>query len=631
MNANAVSVLAIFEKKAQLEVPLFQRQYVWSAERQWQPLWEDISRKFSEELGGRTDAPVHFLGAMVLDQKQTPTTHVERRQVIDGQQRLTTLQVFLAAFRDYCRQNQCEALASEIETFTENRGMMAVPETDRFKAWPTTADRPAFKDVMTLGSRSRIREAYPFVTMRRGRRFLPRPLLVEAYEFFASSLEDFFRESADESDSATEKPIAERLEGCFRVLKNSLQVVAIDLDKDDDAQVIFETLNARGEPLLPADLLRNFIFLRAARHGESQQALYDSYWKGFDDAFWRAEIRQGRLNRPRSDLFLQHYLASQETIDIAVKHLFVEYKHWIEKARPFPNVREELERLSGYSLAFRRLTEPSSGDHVGQLAEFLRAFDISTVYPLLLRLMAVHSSEGEWAILTKIIESYLLRRAMCGLTAKNYNRIFLGAIRSLQDGELDARGLYRHLAGLQGESSAWPSDSEFRTGWRERHAYQTLQVPKILLILQRLNATYWSRKSEVMARSEGLTIEHLMPQAWVDNWPLEDGQKGLTTLELWDAEESDERTIATRKRNQALQTIGNLTLVTQSLNSSISNGPWAAKRAEILLHSGLPLNQQLQSAAYWDEAAITRRSEDLFASACELWPSPAVLRNALDV
>src|SRR5437660_6049783 len=104
MKANAAPLLALFERKMRLEVPLFQRQYVWGREQQWEPLWEDIARKFSEYLSGRKEAPVHFLGAMVLDQKQTPIAHVEKRQIIDGQQRLTTLQVFLAAFRDFCRE-----------------------------------------------------------------------------------------------------------------------------------------------------------------------------------------------------------------------------------------------------------------------------------------------------------------------------------------------------------------------------------------------------------------------------------------------------------------------------------------------------------------------------------------------
>src|SRR5712691_13232449 len=124
MKADAVPLLAIFEKKRRLEVPLFQRQYVWNREQQWEPLWEDIARKFTEYLEGRKDAPVHFLGALVLDLKQTPATHVEKRQVIDGQQRLTTLQIFLAVFRDFCRAQGFEDLASECDTFITNKGMM---------------------------------------------------------------------------------------------------------------------------------------------------------------------------------------------------------------------------------------------------------------------------------------------------------------------------------------------------------------------------------------------------------------------------------------------------------------------------------------------------------------------------
>src|SRR5256714_10756772 len=141
MNANAAPILEIFEKKLRLEVPLFQRQYVWSQEHQWEPLWEDISRKFSEYLEGRKDAPVHFLGAMVLDQKLTPTTHVPPRQVIDGQQRLTTLQIFLAAFRDTCTANKCDDLAEESTKYLLNTGMMNDRAVDQFKVWPTQSDR----------------------------------------------------------------------------------------------------------------------------------------------------------------------------------------------------------------------------------------------------------------------------------------------------------------------------------------------------------------------------------------------------------------------------------------------------------------------------------------------------------
>lgn len=298
MKANAAPLLAVFEKKLRLEVPLFQRQYVWKRDQQWEPLWEDIARKYTEYLDGRKDAPVHFLGAMVLDQKLTPTTHVERRQIIDGQQRLTTLQIFLAALRDLCQEQGCEELAKECDSFLLNKGMMADPEADKFKVWPTMLDRTQFVDVVTSCSRAALEKKHPLTKRKYARKWDPRPRMVEAYLFFNDQLREFFLGTPDDPPLAKDQSLSARLEECFQALKNALQVVVIDLEKDDDAQVIFETLNARGEPLLPADLLRNFIFLRAARHGESQENLYNEYWRGFDDPFWRQEIRQGRLSRP---------------------------------------------------------------------------------------------------------------------------------------------------------------------------------------------------------------------------------------------------------------------------------------------------------------------------------------------
>jgi len=163
MNASAAAILDIFQNKARLEVPLFQRQYVWNQITQWEPLWEDISRKFTEHLDGRQDAPIHFLGAMVLDQKLTPTTHVPRRQVIDGQQRLTTLQIFLAAFRDNCTANNCNELAEECTKYLLNTGMMNDRAVEQFKVWPTQSDREQFSDVITSASPATLKQKYPLL------------------------------------------------------------------------------------------------------------------------------------------------------------------------------------------------------------------------------------------------------------------------------------------------------------------------------------------------------------------------------------------------------------------------------------------------------------------------------------
>jgi len=618
MKANAISLLGIFEKKMRLEVPLFQRQYVWNREHQWEPLWEDIARKFAEYLEGRRDAPVHFFGAMVLDQKLTPINYVEKRQVIDGQQRLTTVQIFLAAFRDLCHEHNCDDLYSECDYFLLNKGKLAEPETDKFKVWPTQLDRLQFADVIESGSRDILARKHPLTKRKYSRKWDPRPRMVEAYFFFYEQLREFFLGTSAEPPLAADKPLATRLEESFQALKNSLQVVVIDLDQDDDAQVIFETLNARGEPLLPADLLRNFIFLRAVRHGEPQEELYDKYWRQFDDPFWRQEVSQGRLYRPRSDLFMQHFLASRLSMDIPNKHLFVEYKFWIEKQRPFTTVREELSTLARQGSDFRRILEPKKGDILFPLVTFLERFDIGTAYPLLMYLLDVGLTDIQWQMVAVTLESYLLRRAVCNLTTKNYNRVFLELTRALRREGPTPDNIQEYLAALTGESRQWPTDDTFRNAWQSQHVYQSLQSPKIVHILLRLNDDYLSNKHEQISIESPLTVEHIMPQNWIESWPLPDGSRGLIGQ---NSQPDDPKTVATKRRNAMLQTFGNLTIITKPLNSSASNNGWKYKKIA-LKTSLLPINQQLQAVELWDETAIDERSRALFERAIKIWPRP---------
>lgn len=622
MKASAISLLAVFETKLRLEVPLFQRQYVWNREKHWEPLWEDLARKFTEYLEGRRDAPVHFLGAMVLDQKMTPTGHVERRQVVDGQQRLTTLLIILAAFRDLCREQGCEDLANECDSFILNRGMMADAAVDRFKVWPTQLDRGQFADVITAGSRTTLETKHPLVRRKYTKKYLPRPRMVEAYLFFYTQLRDFFLGTGSELPLAAHQPLPLRLEDCFTSLKSALKVVVIDLERDDDSQVIFETLNARGEPLLPADLLRNFIFLRAARLGESQESLYNEYWRRFDDPFWRVEVRQGRLSRPRSDLFLQHFLSSRQTVDIPITHLFVEYKFWIERQKPFTTVCDELAALARQGDDFRRILEPKADDVLCPLVKFLDCFDIRTAYPALLHLLDVGLTSEQWKATSVILESYLLRRAVCNFSTKNYNRVFLTLTRSLRRDGASPDGIRKFLSELSGESSEWPRDSEFGDAWHNMHAYLVLQNPKIVHILRRLNDTYLGSKSEDISINSPLTVEHILPQSWLDHWPLPDGSNGLTWQELMDAKGDDPRAQATRWRDIIVQRFGNLTIVTQALNSSVSNSAWKTKKPALLSASLLPINQKLQTIETWDEAAIEQRSKELFERAIRIWPGP---------
>jgi hypothetical protein len=437
--------------------------------------------------------------------------------------------------------------------------------------------------------------------------------------FFYDCVSAFFLGEDDELPLYNEHSIEARVDECFQTLRNGLMVVVIDLQKDDDPQVIFETLNARGEPLLPADLLRNYIFFRAGRDHLDVEAIYKKYWSGFDDEFWREEVKQGRLNRPRSDLFIQHFLASRQGQDIPIKHLYVEYRHWVEAARPFSDVTEELAALARQGAHFRSIVSPRDGEVTFGLCKFLDAFDIRTAYPLLLALMDADVGDEEWMMISGILESYLLRRAVCNLGTKNYNRIFLSLTRSLRKEGFSAVKLKEALLSQTGESGVWPDDATFRESWLHKMLYGPLNSPKLVHLFGRLNQTYMSTKSENLAFVQQPTVEHIMPQGWLKNWPLPDGSKGLDFVELYSAAESDPRALATRVRDSAVQTLGNLTILSQGLNSSQSNYGWGQKRPELMVHSLLPINQAMLELSIWDEVAIQKRAVDLFERARHVW------------
>lgn len=622
MDVHKTSLLTVFDAKQRLEVPLFQRQYVWNEERHWIPLWEDIARKFTEALEGRKDGPHHFLGAMVLDQVHTPTGHVVVRQVIDGQQRLTTLQIFISAYRDFCRSVECVELADECDKFLSNTGMMSNPDVDRFKVWPTQLDRKQFSDVVSAGSFDEVVRRHPLVKKKYARKPEPRPRMVEAYLFFFEQLRAYFLGEDNEAAIASDVAIGTRLDECFQTLRTALMVVVIDLQRGDDPQVIFETLNARGEPLLPADLLRNYIFFRATRDGLDAERVYEIYWKKFDDEFWRQEVKQGRLSRPRSDLFMQHFLASRQAQDIPIKHLYVEYRHWLETRKPFANVTEELAALARQRDHFRRMISPEPDDVVFDLCTFLEAFDIRTAYPLLLALFEKGLADDEWRQVSGVLESYLLRRAVCNFTTKNYNRIFLNLTRSvLGEGGFSIQILRKALLSLTGDSGVWPDDATFREAWLSKPLYQTLTNPRLCHILGRINQTFMSTKAERLLLDGALTVEHILPRSWIKNWPLPDGSKGLDLVESLEVPDDDPRLVASRYRDQALDTVGNLTLLTTALNTAQSNLGWKQKRPELMKHSLLPINQMLATTEEWNEASILERAGDLFSRALKIWPA----------
>jgi Protein of unknown function (DUF1524) len=205
------------------------------------------------------------------------------------------------------------------------------------------------------------------------------------------------------------------------------------------------------------------------------------------------------------------------------------------------------------------------------------------------------------------LESFLIRRMICGRTSKNYNRLFLQLGRDFETkGEATRAAFHDLLAAGAGDAVDWPSDEDFRTAWMTVDAYSDLKPARVEMVLRALDAAMTTAKTESITIHGKLTVEHVMPQEWRKHWPLEDG--GGT--------EAEER------RESMIHDFGNLTLITQPLNSAVSNGPAAKKLSEIALSASLRLNSYFQGRTTWSEHDIHERGEKLFAVAKTVWPGP---------
>ena len=601
MNANKKSLGHIFDPSLRLVVPLFQRPYVWKHEATWMPLWESIHDVAERRLNGNPRP--HFLGAIVLDQLKTNTGEIDTRQIIDGQQRITTFQVLLAALRDLCKAAGDARYHKAFGKLTTNEVPLSDEADDVFKIWPTNADRNQFRAVMTAESPEKVRTE--FKLKKKASSGAQDNLIPHAYLYFYDTLGEWLGPS-------TESAFTERLKVLWQAIKDDMQVVVIDLDDNDDAQVIFETLNALGTPLLPADLIKNFLFQSADLKNENVEALYDKYWKPFDQdsAFWREEVRQGRLKRPRIDLFLQHYLTLMKGDEVPATHLFAEFRDLARK-RPTITAKDHLKSIHSYGAIFQKFMSGFSPDSPeGRFFYRLNELDTTTVFPVLLEVFkragGIPSDEVR-AVLTDL-ESFLVRRMVCGLTTKNYNILMRSLIQHLQSNDtFSAKAVRDFLLAQDAESTRWPKDEEFEKAWLSRPLYDALTRARVRIVLEALELAMYTDKTEKVVIDSKLTIEHVLPQEWDAYWSLPEGVQADQAM---------------KRREGLLHTIGNLTLVTDRLNPAMSNGPWADKRAALSEHSSLAMNRKLCALETWNESTIERRAGELFELAKAIWTIP---------
>jgi hypothetical protein len=248
------------------------------------------------------------------------------------------------------------------------------------------------------------------------------------------------------------------------------------------------------------------------------------------------------------------------------------------------------------------------------------------VFPLVLRLWDSDGmNKDDKAKCLDILLSFIVRRAVCGLTTKNYNKFFLSAIAHLDSNGWSRTNLVAYLLTQESETGRLPRDDEFERRWIANPVYRMLPASRTRSLLQELEIAKWTRFHETMSLSEHLTVEHVLPADWEAHWPLPDGTSPTGDQyrqALYSSEEDDTLIGWIVRRNRLKDTIGNLTLVTQPLNSSVSNRPYEVKREALQNHSLLVLNREITRNELWDEEAIVSRSKELFKTAALIWPLP---------
>jgi len=587
--------MQIFSLPQQLIVPLFQRPYVWEQEEQWAPLWSDIRRLAEVRLRDPFSTATHFLGAVVVQAHDGQLGNMQASNIIDGQQRLTTLQVLMDAAASVLESAGQDTLAGQLESLTHNQATFVPPGESRLKVRHTNRDHAAFDEVM---------DAEPPVDHEELKHASSK--ITRAHAYFADAIATWLGDLEDDTYPT-------RANALVAVLTGGLQLVAINLTAAENSQEIFETLNARGTPLTAADLIKNFVFQRLAADGADTRRAYAEDWP-FDRRFWETEVSVGRYRVSRSSLFLNQWLASRLGEEISPQQTFTRFKGYVEHDAGqkmgdlLPTIKQQADLYESWTVAAddkdRQLTA------VEMSVYRMKASELELLKPLLIwlhepaRMLPREVIDGVVAL----AESWIMRRMFLRLTTSDLGRVVAEIIRVHGDApaaELVDR-VRGHLARLNVSSTYWPGDEEIRAALTAEAAYRRFKVARLRLFLEAVENEFRRGTNQPQVPRRGYPIEHVLPQKWQDNWPVD----GLE---------------AEIERGAHVHRLGNLTLLTSSLNSKVSNSAWTMKREKLRDHDTLLLNSRLLSQAGdkgWAEGTIDARSGQLVDVLLRVWPVP---------
>ena len=577
MDAQKALITNIFNNATLIEVPFFQRPYVWNEEL-WAKFIEDM------EYVVKTRKP-HFLGAIILKDAGHPepgAMYAQRRTIVDGQQRLTTFLLFMKVL--------CLKL-NQMVTFDLQFRIMGQEIALRHGK----NDAAAFETVISADNLQKIHNQ------------IPSSKIIEAYNYFIDHVD------ASKLDIMT-------------IFMNA-QFVRIDLTVDEDEQQIFDTINSLGVRLTTAELLKNYFFSR------QDIALYNKIWveifeKDADTrAYWSQEFEMGRITRSLIDVFFDSYFQifvqdSRFKVSAEDKIAYSRVEHLAKSYQDFINVycngdkQIILESMPVYANMFRKIFDPDcinkqmpQQQGIERINVIIFGLKSTTLIPYVLYLACNVEDQTEFCLMMGILESYIMRRMVIRATTKNYNNLFVSLILNKIN---SSESLLTFLKRIGDGTTYVTSDEELLDGFNTSKL-NNLQAKGVIYFIES------GKRPEMSAVAllgfKQYSLEHLMPRKWRNHW------------EPCASEELE------RVRDQKLQTLGNFAIITQSLNTSISDADWSTKKAGKRGNpglnqcaAGLLTMENVLTENHWDESNIESRAEWLWEQAKVLWSNiaPAV-------
>jgi uncharacterized protein with ParB-like and HNH nuclease domain len=541
LKASETNLQTIIEGTRQYSIPMFQRTYSWK-EKQWNQLWEDLVDLFENNYPNG-----HFIGSIVSIPMHSGPHGVQQFLVIDGQQRLTTLLLLLAAIRDLAIEQDLNRLADEIElTLLVNNFKSG---EDYYKLIPTQVDKQHF---MRIINKERIDGP-------------SESLIVQCFRHFKGLIEkDKFN-----------------LEQIKNIITNSLTIVSIVLSHDDNPYLVFESLNAKGQPLTQADLIRNYLFMRIPQN--KQEDAYLKYWLPM----------QERLGDELTE-FIRHYLIGRG-LNVRKNDVYSVLRNLIGSE----DAEKYLIELSDFSIYYACLLDPSleSDIDIQKGIKRINEFEAKTAYPFFLYIYYEFKSgrykKNHFVQILNLVENYLVRRFICNIPSKQLNKTFLSLYSQVRvfDPELAIEEIKTYL-----QNREYPKNDEFIRDLKERNLYGQGEKRKRALFILKSLENYYEHKEKVDL--ENTTIEHIMPQTLTDAWRSELGDDAEIIQELY------------------LHTLGNLTLT--AYNAELSNEPFDTKK-KYYSKSNIELNKELLKYTSFSRENIEQRADELAQLCLKVW------------